>query len=131
MEDDKQYDAAIDYYNSILNNSYFSNEPKLERNKLDKKMSEMKGIKKYTGYTRVLFNEMSAIDYLRKIDESLYTNFSKYDFSGQFSDVFEAKSGKTNDKIYVQAYEADDLEYIFYFNDKNEPYIFYSIERAS
>ncbi|MBP0979345.1 MAG: hypothetical protein J6C55_01710 [Oscillospiraceae bacterium] len=115
----------------ILNNKYFLNEPKIKRDELDKKIDKIDGVKNCTGYTQVLFYEMSAIDYLRSLDDSLYQNFSDYGFSRKYSDVLESDNNKSSDKIYIQAYNINDLEYTFYFVAPDQEYVFYSIERSS
>ena len=113
----------------ILNNEYFNNIGKLNRRELDKVIDNLHGVKDYTGYTRVLFNEMSAIDYLRVNDEDRYKNFSEYEFSNNYQDVFEAVDETSSDKMYVQSYNFNGLRYCFYFSDRDEEYTFYSIER--
>lgn len=113
----------------ILNNEYFKNIDKLSRKELDKVIDNLRGVKDYTGYTRVLFNEMSAIDYLRSSNEDNYKNFSEYKFSNNYEDVFEAVDEKSSDKMYVQSYNFNGLRYCFYFCDRDEEYAFYSIER--
>ncbi len=115
----------------ILDNKYFLNEPKLKRVELDKKFAQLHGVKQYAGYTRVLFYEMSLIDYLRKIDVNLFSDLSRYNFDSQYTDVLQSQKFKSDDKIYVQSYEIDDLAYSYYFNDKDSEYVFYSVERVS
>ena len=115
----------------VLNNKYFGAEQKLKKDEIDQKIDELGGTKSYSGYTRVVFDEMSAIDYLRKKEENVCLNLSEYSFDSQYSDVFEARKRKSNDKVYVQSYKFNDLEYTYYFGDKYSQYIFYSIERVS
>ena len=115
----------------ILNNKYFLDEPKIKKKELDTKIDKINGIKSCTGYTQVLFCEMSAIDYLRSLDNDLYQNFSEYNFSRKYSDVLESDIDKSKDKIYVQSYNINDLEYTFYFATQDGEYVFYSIERLN
>ncbi len=115
----------------ILDNKYFGDGPRLERDLLDKMYDKLEGIKKYTGYTRVQFPEMSVLDYLKKSGEIDFENLPNYEFENTYTDILEVKNCNSNDKLYVQSYEYNNLEYTFYFNYKDEKYVFYSIERLN
>lgn len=115
----------------ILDNKYFFDGPKLKRDELDKMYDNLKGVKAYTGYTKVLFSEMSVLDYLKKSGAVGCENLPDYGFENKYEDVWETKNYNSNDKLYMQSYEYNNLEYTFYFNYKDEKYIFYSIERLS
>ena len=114
----------------ILSNRYFQNIPKDDRNTLDKEISKLGGVKKYAGYTKVLFPEMSAIDHIRKSGRNELSELSTYQFNKEYLNILESQDYRSEDKLYVQSYEYNNLLYTFYFNNRDDKsYIFYSVGR--